>query len=91
MLERELITRLTARPDGVDARKRAAAFCTQVAGVVVTRYLLRLEPVASMPPDEIVRLFTPSSATPCSRTVRPIPRRRAGWVVARPLPSWAGR
>jgi AcrR family transcriptional regulator len=79
MLERELITRLTARLEGVDARKRAAAFCTQVAGVVVTRYLLRLEPVVSMPPDEIVRLFTPALRDALQPDRRPPATR--GWPL----------
>jgi AcrR family transcriptional regulator len=78
MLERELITRLTTRLEGVDARKRAAAFCTQVAGVVVTRYLLRLEPVASMPPDEIVRLLTPALRDALQPDRRPPAAR--GWA-----------
>lgn len=71
MLERELIARLTARLGGVDAERRAAAFCAQVAGIVVTRYILRLEPVASMPADEIVRTFSPALHT----ALRPAPRR----------------
>lgn len=55
MLEREIVDRLTALLRGVDARHRAAAFGTQLAGVVFARYLLRLEPVATMPADELVR------------------------------------
>ncbi|MFG2563573.1 TetR family transcriptional regulator [Streptomyces sp. NPDC048496] len=71
MLERELISRLTARLGGVDSERRAAAFCTQIAGVVVTRYILRLEPVASMPSDEIVRTFSPA----LHAALRPAPHR----------------
>ncbi|WP_347956004.1 TetR/AcrR family transcriptional regulator [Gordonia aichiensis] len=77
MLERELIGRLTDRLSGADARRRAAAFCTQIAGIVVTRYLLRLEPVASMTADELVSLFAPAlrdSLQPPRR--RPPPRGR---------------
>ncbi|ALG85307.1 TetR family transcriptional regulator [Gordonia phthalatica] len=71
MLERELIARLADRLSGVDARRRAAAFCTQIAGIVVTRYLLRLEPVASMPADELVSLFVPALRD----SLQPTPRR----------------
>ncbi len=80
MLERELIARLTARLGGVDAERRAAAFCTQIAGIVVTRYILRLEPVASMPADEIVRTFSPALHT----ALRPAPRRT-------PAPAFSGQ
>lgn len=59
MLERELIDTIAARIGGIDARKRAATFCAQIAGLVVTRYILRLEPVASMAPDELIQLYSP--------------------------------
>lgn len=59
MMEREIIDKIAARVGGADARKRAGAFCAQIAGLIVTRYILRLEPVASMAPDEIVRIYGP--------------------------------
>ncbi|QNE74348.1 TetR family transcriptional regulator [Streptomyces finlayi] len=59
MMEREIIDKIAARLRGADARKRAGAFCAQIAGLVVTRYILRLEPVASMAPDEIIRIYAP--------------------------------
>ncbi len=60
MLEHELLARIAARLRGPDATVRAAAFCTQVAGIVVTRYVLRLRVVAAMAPDELVRTFAPA-------------------------------
>lgn len=60
MVEREMVDRLAARIGGADARKRAAAFCGQIAGLVITRYILRIEPVASMTHDEIVRQYVPA-------------------------------
>lgn len=60
MLEQELLARIAARLRGSDATVRAAAFCTQVAGIVVTRYVLRLRAIAAMPPDELVRTFAPA-------------------------------
>ena len=48
VLEREMIDLLAERLGGADARYRAAAFGAQLAGLVATRYLLRLEPVASI-------------------------------------------
>ncbi|MFD2417724.1 TetR/AcrR family transcriptional regulator [Amycolatopsis pigmentata] len=59
MIEREMVGKLADRIGGADARQRAGAFCAQLAGLIVTRYLLRLEPIASMAPDELVRLCTP--------------------------------
>ncbi|MER6633299.1 TetR family transcriptional regulator [Streptomyces sp. NPDC000987] len=59
MAEKELIDKIAARIGGRDAGKRAAAFCAQIAGLIVTRYVLRLEPIASMAPDEIVRIYSP--------------------------------
>jgi len=71
MMEREMIDKIAARIGGADARKRAGAFCAHIAGLVVTRYILRLEPVASMSPDEIIRTYTP----PLRLTLREPPRR----------------
>jgi AcrR family transcriptional regulator len=59
MVEREMIDKVATRIGGAEARKRAAAFCGQIAGLIVTRYILRLEPVCSLTHDEIVRLYTP--------------------------------
>jgi AcrR family transcriptional regulator len=57
---REISTRLAKRIGGRGATARAATFTTQMAGVVFARYLLKLEPIASMPADEIVRRLAPS-------------------------------
>jgi AcrR family transcriptional regulator len=59
VIEREMIDKIAARIGGRDAHRRAGAFCAQMAGLIVTRFVLRLEPVASMSADEIVRLFGP--------------------------------
>ncbi|MFG2125370.1 TetR family transcriptional regulator [Streptomyces sp. NPDC048710] len=59
MTEKEPIDKIASRTGGRDARKRAAAFCAQIAGLIVTRYILRLEPIASMAPDEITRIYSP--------------------------------
>jgi AcrR family transcriptional regulator len=60
MMEREVLGRLGDRIGGVDGHRRAAVFFSQMAGLIMTRYVLRLEPAASMPADEIVRLYRPS-------------------------------
>jgi AcrR family transcriptional regulator len=62
VLEREVVAPLAARLGGRHAERRAAAFCAQVAGLLVLRYVLRVEPVASAPADEIVRQCAPALA-----------------------------
>jgi AcrR family transcriptional regulator len=81
VLERELLGRIAERIGGPDARARAMAFCTQMAGIIVTRYLLRMEPIASMTPEEIVRHYGPALQAPLQGAVR---RRRAPNPVGGP-------
>lgn len=69
MAEQELIGKIAAQIGGRDARKRAGAFCAQIAGLIVIRYILHLEPIASMEPDEIIRLYSP----PLRLALRPVP------------------
>jgi AcrR family transcriptional regulator len=57
---REIIDRVAERLGEPDGTERAAAFAIQAAGLIFTRYLLKLEPIASMAPDEIVRYLAPS-------------------------------
>lgn len=59
VLEREMIDRIAEHLGGPHASHRAAAFGTQLAGVVFTRYVLELEPVATMTVDELVRHLGP--------------------------------
>lgn len=63
VVERELIDRVAARLTGPTARDRAAAFCTGTAGLVFLRYILRAEPLASMPADRLVTLLAPALQT----------------------------
>ncbi|MEU4167164.1 TetR family transcriptional regulator [Streptomyces sp. NPDC026665] len=58
-LEREIVDRIAAVVPGRDARQRAAAFTAVIAGLISTRYLLRLEPITSMTADDLVRLVSP--------------------------------
>jgi AcrR family transcriptional regulator len=43
-----------------DAQARAAAALSQMLGLVVTRYILRVEPIASAPRDELLLRFAPA-------------------------------
>ena len=48
------VDQLAAHLATPDARQRAAAFATQVAGLIFSRYVFQFEPMASMHPDDIV-------------------------------------
>ncbi len=59
LVGRELVDQLAARLGDPGGRERAAAFIAQLAGIIFSRHLLRLEPIASMPADEVVRRSAP--------------------------------
>ncbi|MDT3438941.1 MULTISPECIES: TetR/AcrR family transcriptional regulator [unclassified Pseudofrankia] len=59
VLEREIVGRVAEYIGAADAPYRAAAFSAQLAGVIFTRYVLELEPIASMSADELVRYLAP--------------------------------
>ena len=59
-LRQQILPRLAPAIDAADAELRAAATATQVLGLVLARYVLRLEPLASAGHDEIVDLFAPT-------------------------------
>lgn len=62
---RDKITRDVVEPlarrlgGGQDAINRAAAFSCQVVGIIHSRYLLEIEPTASMPAAELVEWMAP--------------------------------
>ncbi|OIJ68020.1 TetR/AcrR family transcriptional regulator [Streptomyces mangrovisoli] len=58
-LEGEIVDRLADLSGGLHAHRRAAAFSCVLAGLITTRYVLRLEPICSMSREEVVRLFVP--------------------------------
>ncbi|MGZ4486856.1 MAG: TetR/AcrR family transcriptional regulator [Nocardioides sp.] len=43
-----------------DPPRRMALLASQVIGLIVTRYVLELEPLASMPVDEVVAAYAPT-------------------------------
>jgi AcrR family transcriptional regulator len=59
VFEHELFGKIAEHLPGRYRAERAAAAGTQLAGVVLARYVLRLEPLASMPADELIRCLTP--------------------------------
>lgn len=59
-LEESILDRL-ARYIGVpDARLRVALISSYLVGVTVNRYIVKLEPLASMPEDDLVRVVAPT-------------------------------
>ena len=58
--ESGVIRRIAARLDAPDAEKRAALFGSQLIGLMLYRHVLHVEPVASMPAEELVRRAAPA-------------------------------
>ncbi|HEV7212485.1 MAG TPA: TetR family transcriptional regulator [Blastococcus sp.] len=59
-LDRELGARLAAHIGGIGAGERAAAALTITMGLIVNRYVLRLEPIASMSAEQVARSLEPA-------------------------------
>src|SRR5262249_54455847 len=55
----EIVARV-ARRLGPGSEHRAAAYCSIISGVIFSRYVLGIEPMASMPRDEVVRRLEPA-------------------------------
>lgn len=59
-LAREVFSRLAAlNPDADDADLRADLAASQIVGLIMTRYVLKLDPVAATPADELARRVGP--------------------------------
>ena len=59
VVQSEMAGALAAALGGADASARAGAVAVQIAGLIVMRYWLQMEPVASMPADDLVRYAAP--------------------------------
>nr|WP_232425174.1 TetR family transcriptional regulator [Pseudofrankia inefficax] len=75
LVQREMTEQMAQYIGGADAPARAAVFTTQLAGVIFARYLLRLEPIASLSADELVRHLVPGLRAVLYAPVG-VPRRR---------------
>lgn len=58
----ELLTHVRDHIGGPDASRRAAGVGAVVSGLVFARYLVGIEPIASMPPRDVVRTLAPMIA-----------------------------
>lgn len=70
-LHSEVVKHLTDHIQGPDAEQRAGAAAAIISGLFLTRHLLQLEPVASLPPEEIIAQLAPALRT----TLHPRPVR----------------
>lgn len=61
-LETELLGRMTSRLAGRDAEARATGILMTIAGLLMTRYVLKVPTMADASPEEIVRIATPGIA-----------------------------
>jgi AcrR family transcriptional regulator len=60
MMEQEMLPSIAARlGDDADATRRAALVTSQIGGMIFSRYVLRVEPVASMSQPELARWMAP--------------------------------
>jgi transcriptional regulator, tetR family len=59
-LHTEMVTRLAATIGGANASKHAAALATIIAGLFFTRYVLKVEPIASMSRADVIRHHIPA-------------------------------
>jgi AcrR family transcriptional regulator len=59
-VERQIIPRFARAIEEPDSELRATAVATQILGLAFARYVLRVEPLASAPPQAIVSLIAPS-------------------------------
>ena len=59
IVEREIFGRIAERVGGRTASLRASAVAVQLAGLIFLRYVVRMEPLASMTTDEVVAALVP--------------------------------
>jgi len=60
LLLRAILLPLAVGAGGEDPERRAALLASQIAGLALARYVLRLEPLASATPDELAPLIGPT-------------------------------
>ncbi|HEY3528851.1 MAG TPA: TetR family transcriptional regulator [Nocardioides sp.] len=78
MMEQEMLPSIADRIGGdAAATRRAALVASQLAGLILTRYLLRVEPIASMPAPELARWMAPSLRSALAGPTPPPESRRA--------------
>ena len=59
-LTREIFGRIAARLGSDDPQLRAALAASQMVGVILARYVVRIEPLASAEPEDLVPILAPT-------------------------------
>jgi AcrR family transcriptional regulator len=73
--EREMIARIAERIGGADAARRASVAMSQIAGMVIARYVLELQPLAAMSADELAERMAPALRAALAGPSRSAPTR----------------
>jgi|tagenome__1003787_1003787.scaffolds.fasta_scaffold20555887_2 AcrR family transcriptional regulator len=80
MMEQEMLPAIAARlGDDADATRRASLLTSQLGGLIFTRYVLRVEPIASMSHQELARRMAPAM-----RAAIAVPARRSAAASRQP-------
>ena len=56
----QVLVRIAGALDRPDARLRATLVASQLVGLVMVRYVIKVEPLASAPPDQVVAAVAPT-------------------------------
>ncbi len=59
-MRREVLARLAGFLPGPTAELRVSLVAGTLAGLAITRYIMRVEPIASLPADDVVRAVGPT-------------------------------
>jgi AcrR family transcriptional regulator len=74
-LESELVVRIAEFLGGPDATNRAIAAVGVIGGLIFTRYLSPIRPIADLSPAEVQRIFGPALRAALHTPAAPAPRR----------------
>lgn len=72
MVEGEFLSRLAEAIGGADATRRAGMVMSQALGIIFGRYVIGIEPVASMPRDEFIARAAPAVRAVLGPVRRPV-------------------
>ncbi len=59
-LTREVLSRISASLYGDDPQLRASLVASQMLGIAIARYVLKIEPFASADPDDLIPFLAPT-------------------------------
>jgi AcrR family transcriptional regulator len=72
MMEQEMIPAIAGRlGGGAEATRRASLMTSQLGGMILSRYVIRIEPLASMTHQEIARIMAPGMRAVLAGPPRP--------------------